>query len=151
MSEGRFSRDPFPVFSAEGHKALVGSSGLGRDVPSLMLSIQPIFQGALRDCSGGAIVACDMPEPCKFPSLDMHSHLGKKAKRKGKGIHKNNTVQRGLMLHPHSADLLDQGQHVVGEEGRFQRSHLVEDAAQCPHVRLLTVRLILHNLRAAIQ
>ena len=27
-------------------------------------------QGALRDGFGEAVVACDVPEPCKFPSLD---------------------------------------------------------------------------------
>ena len=30
----------------------------------------PTFQGALKDGSGEAVVACDMPEACKFPSLD---------------------------------------------------------------------------------
>ena len=30
----------------------------------------PSFQGALKDGFGEAVVACDMPEPCKFPSLD---------------------------------------------------------------------------------
>ena len=56
-----------------------------------------------------------------------------------------------LMLQPHGTDLLDQGQHVVGEEGRLEGSHLVQDAAQRPHIRLLTVRLILHNFWAATQ
>ena len=31
---------------------------------------RPPSQGALRDGFGEAIVAGDMPEPCKFPSLD---------------------------------------------------------------------------------
>ena len=57
----------------------MSSSGMGRDVHSLMLSIQiflcrpaasPSFQGALKDGFREAVVACDMPEPCKFPSLD---------------------------------------------------------------------------------
>ena len=57
----------------------MSSSGIGRDVHSLMLSIQhfhlpttasPILQGALRDSFKETAVACDKPEPCKFPSLD---------------------------------------------------------------------------------
>ena len=59
-------------------EAIVNSSGMDRDVHSLMLSIQhfllltralPTFQGALKDGFGETVVACDMPEPCKFPSL----------------------------------------------------------------------------------
>ena len=30
----------------------------------------PTLQGALKDGLGEVVVACDMPEPCKFPSLD---------------------------------------------------------------------------------
>ena len=30
----------------------------------------PTLQGALKDGFGEVVVACDMPEPCKFPSLD---------------------------------------------------------------------------------
>ena len=30
----------------------------------------PTLQGALKEGCGEAVVACDMPEPCKFPSLD---------------------------------------------------------------------------------
>ena len=30
----------------------------------------PTLQGALKDGFGEAVVACDIPEPCKFPSLD---------------------------------------------------------------------------------
>ena len=59
-------------------EALVSSSGTGRDVHSLMLSIQHflcrsrrrLFSKVLKDGFGEAVVACDMPEPCKFPSLD---------------------------------------------------------------------------------
>ena len=29
-----------------------------------------ILQGAPKDGFGGAVVACNMPESCKFPSLD---------------------------------------------------------------------------------
>ena len=42
---------------------------MGRDVHSLMLSIQH-FLCTLKDGFGEAVVACDMPKPCKFPSLD---------------------------------------------------------------------------------
>ena len=31
----------------------------------------PTLQGAPKDGSGEAVMACDMPEPCKFPSLDI--------------------------------------------------------------------------------
>ena len=59
-------------------EALVSSSGMSRDVRSLMstpaLSLPtkalPILQGALKDGFGEVVRACDMPEPCKFPSLD---------------------------------------------------------------------------------
>ena len=30
----------------------------------------PTLQGALKDGFGEAVVVCDKPEPCKFPSLD---------------------------------------------------------------------------------
>ena len=53
---------------------------MGRDVHSLMLSIQrnfplsttssPSLQCALKDGFGEAVVACDMPELFQFPSLD---------------------------------------------------------------------------------
>ena len=55
----------------------MSSSGMGRDVHfdgvhsafSLPTMASPNLQDALRDGFGEA-VACDMPEPCKFPSLD---------------------------------------------------------------------------------
>ena len=34
----------------------------------------PTLQGALMDGSGEAAMVCDMPEPCKFPSLDNSCH-----------------------------------------------------------------------------
>ena len=37
---------------------------------SLPTTASPILQGALKDGFGEAVVACDMPEPCTFPSLD---------------------------------------------------------------------------------
>ena len=60
-------------------------SGMVRDVHSLMLSIRhyicrpalhlpttasSTLQGALKDGFGEAVLACDMPESCKFQSLD---------------------------------------------------------------------------------
>ena len=57
-------------------EALVSSSGMGRDVHCLMLSIHHFLcrprrcHGVLKDGFGEAVVACDMPKSCKFPSLD---------------------------------------------------------------------------------
>ena len=48
----------------------MSSSGKGSDVHSLTLSILPILQGALKDGFGEAVMACGMPIPYKFPSLD---------------------------------------------------------------------------------
>ena len=53
-------------------------SGMGRDVHSSMLSSQHFLcrprhrppSKVPEGCFGEAVVACDMPEPCKFPSLD---------------------------------------------------------------------------------
>ena len=55
-------------------EALVSSSGKVKDVvhpafPALTTA-SPMFQGALKDGFVEAVMACDMPEPCKFPSLD---------------------------------------------------------------------------------
>ena len=36
----------------------------------LPTTASPTLQGALKNGFGEAVVACDMPEPCKFPSLD---------------------------------------------------------------------------------
>ena len=49
-----------------------------------------------------------------------------------------------------STHLCSQGKHVVAVEGWVESTHLVEDTADGPHVRLLTVRLTLHNLGTAI-
>ena len=67
------------LFQRSLQQALVSSSGMGRDVHSLMLSsissadhdvaYPPTLQGALKDGFEEAVVACDMPEPCRFPSL----------------------------------------------------------------------------------
>ena len=37
---------------------------------SLPTRAAPTLQGAMKDGFGEAVVACDRPEPCKFPSLD---------------------------------------------------------------------------------
>ena len=36
----------------------------------LLTTVSPTLQGALKVGFGEAVVACNMPEPCKFPSLD---------------------------------------------------------------------------------
>ena len=55
-------------------EAMVSRSGIGRDVHSLILSIQPFLCRpgccVLKDGFGEAIVVCDMPKLCDFPSLD---------------------------------------------------------------------------------
>ena len=74
------------LFQSFLQEALVGSSGMDWDVHSL-ISIQyfhsqpqlyppskaiasPFLQGAMKNGFGEAVVVCDMPKPCKFPSLD---------------------------------------------------------------------------------
>ena len=57
----------------------MSSFGMSRNVHSLILSIQhffcrltmvlPTLHGALKDGFGETVVACDIPEPCKFLSL----------------------------------------------------------------------------------
>ena len=72
----RFSRNSLPVFSAG---VLVSGSGMGKDVLfyvdhlafPLPTTASPTLQGALKDGLGEAVVACDMHELCKFPSLDI--------------------------------------------------------------------------------
>ena len=76
--EGRFCRDPLPVFSAGG---LCEQFRHGQGCP-LFDVVHPVFplpttasqtlQDALQDGFGEAVVACDMPEPCKFPSPDSY-------------------------------------------------------------------------------
>jgi len=46
-------------------------------------------------------------------------------------------------------DLGGQREHVAAVEGRPQRAHLIQQTAERPDVRLLTVRQTLHNLRTA--
>ena len=74
--KGRFSRDPLPVFSAGGLREQFWY-GLGcslfdvvHSVIPLPTTASPTLQGALKDGFGGAVVACEMSELCKFPSLD---------------------------------------------------------------------------------
>ena len=73
--EGWFSRDPLPDFSA-GDPCEQFRHGQGCTVfdafhPAfpLLTLVSPTLQGALKKGFGGAVLACDMPEPCKFPSL----------------------------------------------------------------------------------
>ena len=56
----------------------MSSSGLGKECPLfdvvhqaflLPTTASPTLQGSLKDDFGEAVVACDMPEPFKFPSL----------------------------------------------------------------------------------
>ena len=73
--EGRFSRDPLPVFSARGpcEKVWNGQGCPLFDVvhPAFPLptTALPTLQGVLKDGFGEAVVACDMPEPC----TELHS------------------------------------------------------------------------------
>lgn len=40
--------------------------------------------------------------------------------------------------------------HIVGVEGGLKGGHLVEDAAEGPHIRLVVVRLVLPHLGAGV-
>ena len=72
--------DPAEIlFQSILQKAFVGSSGVGRYVHSLMMSIQyllcrprrrPPSKGAVKDGFDEDVEACDMPDSCEFPSLD---------------------------------------------------------------------------------
>ena len=81
--EGRFSRDPLPVFSAGGPPQFWALRSPqfwhGQGCPlfnvlhpafPLPTTASPTLQGALKDGFGEAVMACNMPEPCQFPSLD---------------------------------------------------------------------------------
>lgn len=46
------------------------------------------------------------------------------------------------------SDLVDEHQHVVAEERWLEGTHLVQDTAQGPDIRLLSVREVLYDLRA---
>ena len=72
----RLCRDSLPVFSAESPYEQFwhgqGCPVFGTVHPPFFLptTASPTLQGALKDGLGEAVVVCDMPEPCKFPSLD---------------------------------------------------------------------------------
>ena len=61
----------FQLFLQE---AIVNSSGMGWDRCPLFDVVHqadfPLLTTASSTLNGEAVVACDMPEPCKFPSLD---------------------------------------------------------------------------------
>ena len=69
-------RDPLPVFSAGGHCEEFwhgqGRSLFGVVHPAFPLptTASPTLQRALNNGFREAVMACDMPEPCKLPSLD---------------------------------------------------------------------------------
>ena len=72
------------LFQSFPQEALLGSFGFSRDV-SLFDVVHPAFplptmasptlQGALKDGFGEDVLACDMPEPCKFLSLKRGAKL----------------------------------------------------------------------------
>ena len=72
--EGRFSKDPLPHFSAggPGEQFWHGQGCPLLDVvhPAFLLptTLSSTLQGALKNGFGEAVVVCDMPEPCNFPS-----------------------------------------------------------------------------------
>ena len=75
-NEGRFSRGHPPVFSVEGPSEQFWH---GQGCPlfdvvfpafPLPIAVSPNLQDALKDGFGEAVVTCDMPEPCRFSSLD---------------------------------------------------------------------------------
>ena len=74
--ERRFSRDPLAIFSAGGpceqfwHGQICPLFDVVRPAFPLPTTASPTLQGAPKDGFGEAVVACDVPEPCKFPSLD---------------------------------------------------------------------------------
>ena len=65
------------LFQSFLEETIANSTCKGRDVHALILSIQHFFskvlstlQGVLKDGFVVAVLACDMPELCKFPSPD---------------------------------------------------------------------------------
>ena len=73
---GQFSRDPFSVFSAGGpceqfwHGQRCPLFDVVHPAFPLPITALPTLQDALKDVLVEAVVECDMPKPCKFPSLD---------------------------------------------------------------------------------
>ena len=74
--EGQFSRDLHPVFPAGGpcEQFWYGQGcplfGVLHPAFPLPTMASPTLQGVLKDDFAKAVVACDIPEPCTFPSLD---------------------------------------------------------------------------------
>ena len=66
------SGDPLPVLSTGGPCEQFWRPLFDVVHPAFPLptTASSTLQGALKDGFGEAVVACDMPEPCKFPSLD---------------------------------------------------------------------------------
>ena len=63
------------LFQSFLQEVVVSRYGMGRDVHSLMLFSLPITassyrQDVLRDSSGEAVVECELPKLCEFPSPD---------------------------------------------------------------------------------
>ena len=67
------------LFQSFRQETIVSSFGMNRDVDSfdvvhpafpLLTTVSPTLQGGLKDGFGKAVMACDMPKPCTFPSLD---------------------------------------------------------------------------------
>ena len=50
-------------------EAIENSSGMGRYVLSDVHPVLPSLQGNLKDGFGEVVMACDMPEPCRFLPL----------------------------------------------------------------------------------
>ena len=74
--EGRFSRGPLPVFPAGSpceqlwHEQECPHFHAADPTCPLPTAASPTLQGALKDGFGEAVVACDIPDPCKFLYLD---------------------------------------------------------------------------------
>ena len=74
--EGQFSKDPLPELSAgsscEQFRHGQGCPFFDAIYPAFPLptTASPILRGALKYGFEEAVVACDMPELCTFPSLD---------------------------------------------------------------------------------
>ena len=74
---GQFSRDPLPFFFSTGGPREQFWYGQGCSLfdvfhPAFPLPTKasPTVQDALKNVFGEAVVACDVFEPCKYPSLD---------------------------------------------------------------------------------
>ena len=71
--EGRFSRDPIPIFSVGGHHEQFwhGQGYPLFDVVHLPFPLpttaSPTVQGVLKNGFREVVVTCDVPELCEFP------------------------------------------------------------------------------------